>query len=167
MPEVNVQHVMRLPPVPALSAVKEVLAGIASDDGAWRDFPLHVDLRDIGLPDLGYIAVPVRVKVGEPRDDVPNALPVHIEAKRNPEAFPVFEGNVGVDGSGPSSSTMWLAGTYETPHNPVAAFIDAALMGKVADLTLRNFVADLADAAQREGERSEIAAVHYRLFDRS
>lgn len=166
MPDVNVQHALRLPPVPALSAVKEVLHEIAADQGIWRDFPLHVDLRDVGLPDLGYIAVPVQLELGQARDDMPNALPVHLRAKRNPDAFPVFEGRIGVDGSGPSSSTMWLAGTYRTPRNPMAAFIDAAMMGKVADLTLRNFVDDIADAAQREGERSEIAAVRYRLLDR-
>jgi len=167
MPDVNVQHALRLPPVPALSAVKDLLHEIAADQGIWRDFPLHADLRDLGLPDLGYIAVPVRLELGPPRDEMPNALPVRIQAKRNPDAFPIFDGRIGVDGSGPSSSTMWLAGTYETPRNRVAAFVDAAMLGKVADLTLRNFVDDLAEAAQREGERSEIAAVRYRLFDRS
>lgn len=167
MAEVNVQHEVRLPPAPALSAVKEVLHEIATGSGGWHDFPLHVDLRDLGLPDLGYIAVPVSIRVGEPRDDVPNALPLHIEAKRNSGAFPVFDGRIGVDGSGPSLSTMWLAGTYEDPRDGIVPFIDAAMIGKVAELTLRNFIDDIAEGAQREGERSEIAAVRYRLFDRS
>lgn len=167
MAEVNVQHAMRLPPAPALAAVKEVLHEIAAGSGPWHDFPLHVDLRDLGLPDLGYIAVPISIRIGEPREDVPNAVPLHIEAKRNSEAFPVFDGQIGVDGSGPSLSTMWLAGTYEDPRDRIVAFIDAQMIGKVAELTLRNFVEDVAEGAQREGELSEIAAVRYRLFDRS
>jgi len=167
MAEVNVQHAMHLPPAPALSAVRDVLQSIASDTGRWQDFPLHIDLRELGVPDLGYIGVPIHLEVGEPRDDVPNAIPVRIQAKRNPDAFPVFDGKVGVDGSGPSSSTMWLAGSYDSPRNRVAAFIDSTLMGKIAERTLHNFVDDLAAAADREGERSELAAVRYRLFDRS
>lgn len=165
MPEVNVQRALRLPPAPAFTAVREILEDIASGAGPWHDFALHIDLRDMGLPDLGYIAVPVRLETAPAREGTPTAVPVSVHAKRNPEAFPVFEGSVGAEGTGPSSSTLWLAGTYTAPMHELGTLLDATLVASVARRALQNFVDDLGEAAERKGERTEIERARYRIMD--
>lgn len=165
MPEVNVQRALHLPPAPAFTALSEILQDIASGTGARHDFALHIDLRDMGLPDLGYIAVPIRLETGSPRDATPTAIPVTVHAKRNPEAFPVFDGSIGAEGTGPSSSTLWLAGSYTAPMHELGTLLDATLVARVARRALQNFVEDLGEAAERKGERSEIERARYRIMD--
>lgn len=138
---------------------------IVSETGPWHDFALHIDLRDMGLPDLGYIAVPIRLEIAPPREATPTAVPLNIHAKRNPEAFPVFEGSMGAEGTGPSASTLWLAGSYTAPMHELGTLLDATLVARVAQRALQNFVDDLGEAAERRGERSEIERARYRIMD--
>lgn len=166
MPDINVQEAINLPPAPAFAAVREIVDAISAGRGKWQEFALHIDLRDLNMPDVGYLAVPVRLTSEAVRDSNPTAIPIRIEAKKLPDAFPAFTGEIGIDGTGPSSSTVWLGGTYELPTNPVSTFIGRPMVDRVAEQTLRNFVSDIAGAVQRKGEHDEIAAVRYRLLDR-
>ena len=165
MPEVNVQRALHLPPAPAFTAVREILQDIASGTGFWHDFALHIDLHDLGLPDLGYVAVPIRLEIAPAREATPTAVPLTIHAKRNPQAFPVFEGSMGAEGSGPSSSTLWLAGTYTAPMHELGTLLDATLVARVAQRALQSFVDDIGESAERKGERSEIERARYRIMD--
>jgi hypothetical protein len=164
MPDINVQESINLPPGPAFSAVREIIDEIAGDRGRMRNFALHIDLRDLSMPDVGYVAIPVRLKADAVRDANPTAIPVRIEAKKLPDTFPTFTGEVGIDGTGPSSSTLWLAGSYHLPSDDLSAFITRPMIERIAETTLRNFVDDLSHAVQRKGEHDEIEAVRYRLM---
>lgn len=165
MSEVNVQQPLHLPPAPAIVAVREILDAIHNERESWNDFALHVDLRDLGLPDLGYVAVPISLETGQPRADTPSTIPVTVRAKRNAAAFPVFDGSIGIEGTGPSSSTLWLAGTYTAPLKGFGSILDASLFPNVARRALTNFLETIARSAQRLGEKREIDAVRHRRMD--
>ena len=42
-------------------ALGELLQAIAGQDGPWRGFALHIGFGDLRLPDVGYVAVPIRL----------------------------------------------------------------------------------------------------------
>lgn len=139
------------------NAITEVLRGIASAQGPWREFVLHVSLSDAGLPDVGYIAVPIRLQCAPAMTDSAQfQMTLTIEAAKNPGSFPVFNGRCGVDALTPSRSNVWLAGGYTVPMRSFGMFFDATLLHGVAERSLRNFLDDVVaacDARINERER--------------
>jgi hypothetical protein len=164
MPTVELQRQLSVPAVPARDAASEILHDIEAGAREWQDFALHLNLGALGLPDVGYIAIPVHVRItgeeAEPRHEIKFTL----RARRSPEAFPVFDGAIGIDSSGPSSAQIWLAGTYELPMHGLGAFFDKVVAGNVAEKTLQNMLVDLAEAIAARAERRELAQARYRMF---
>ena len=62
MPDVRLERTLRVPADPASEALGDLLQAIADQEGPWRGFALHIGLGDLRLPDVGYVAVPIRLK---------------------------------------------------------------------------------------------------------
>lgn len=159
---------LNVPVVPARAAASEIIQEIAEEKGKMSDFALYVMLAALGLPDVGYVAIPVTIdhviQTLEPRHEIRFVLC----ARRSPEAFPKFDGAIGIDASGPSSSLMWLAGNYEVPKlQGIGSLIDMMFTHGIAEESLRNMLNELADAIQAKAEKRELDSARYRLVFKS
>ena len=164
MPKVEHQRPLPVPAVPAREAASGILHDIEAGAGPWQDFALHLNLGAFGLPDVGYVAVPVCIKLAGEETEPRHQIKFSIHARKSPEAFPVFEGAIGVDSSGASNSEIWLGGKYELPMSGIGAFFDKVIAGNAAAKTLENLLVDLAEAVTARVERRELAQARYRMF---
>lgn len=145
VPRVEHQCAVRISPKILQGALADVLDGIASQRDAWQGFALHLQLRDVGLPDVGYIAVPIRLQCArEVTDAAQFQMALSIESAMNPGAFPVFSGHCGVSALSAHQSNIWLSGAYTVPLRSFGAFFDATLLHGAANSCLRNFLSDVA-----------------------
>ena len=165
MPGVRLQRALKVPPVPAYQALADVLRAIEAQEGAWRGFALHVNLGDLHFPDVGYLAIPIRLSVGKAQVET-HALQIAFESAKHKELFPRFEGSAGIDATGPSGSILWLAGSYDAPMKLFGALADATVASGLAARTLENLADDLAEACAANVEKREADYVRYHLFNR-
>ena len=163
MAEVRVSRNLKVPPGPALTALAEVLGGVSAREGPWEGFALHVRLGDMHLPDVGYLAVPIRLTAGA-RDAQTNALPVEFEALEHPSSFPRFSGSIGIDATGPSGAILFVAGDYDVPMQLFGTLIDRTIASGVAARTLENLADDLAAAVHAAVDKREAEYARYRLY---
>ncbi len=98
-------------------------------------------------------------EVLEPRHEI------HFEmrARRSPEAFPTFNGAIGIDAAGPSNAQLWLGGAYEAPLHGFGGFIDQMFAHGAAQKTLDNMLEELAQALEARVQQRERANARYRL----
>lgn len=164
MAKVELQQALNEPVGPAREAAEGILEAIAANRDTWAEFALYLELKDAGLPDVGYIAIPINLTLGERETEPRHRIGFRIEAKRSPQAFPVFEGSMGVDANGPSSSAIWVAGTYELPAHGLGSLVNATLGRNAAEKTLQNFLGDLARGITARVERKELASARYRVM---
>lgn len=144
-------------------ALKEILAGIAAQQGAWSGFALHVSLGDVHLPDVGYVAIPVALTTGETHPET-RSVDLQFTSAGNAASFPRFNGSTGIDTTGPTGSILWLAGDYDVPLNLVGKLFDKTLASGIAERALENLVDDLAVALVASVEKREAEYVRYRLY---
>ena len=163
--DVRLQRNLKIPAVPTYQALREILRAIEAQEGNWRGFALHVSLGDLHLADIGYVAVPVRLKVGKQHEDA-QAVDITFNAANQSGSFPTFNGSMGVDGMGTSGSILWLGGGYDVPLRFLGKFFDATVAAGVARRTLENFVDDVAAACAALVEKREADYVRYRMFER-
>jgi hypothetical protein len=163
VPDIRLQRPIKLPPVPAFTALKEVLSLIAAQDGAWRDFALHVSLGDLHLPDVGYVAIPIALETGETHVET-RSIEVRFSSVNHPESFPRFNGNAGIDTTGPSATILWVGGDYDVPLNVVGKIFDRTVAAGVAERALENFIDDLAVAVVASVEKRESEYARYRMY---
>ncbi|MBV8488925.1 MAG: hypothetical protein JO199_00245 [Candidatus Eremiobacteraeota bacterium] len=163
MSDVRLESRLDAPPALALAALGDILRDIAAQRGGWEGFALHVGLGEAGLPDVGYIAIPIALEVDAPKPGI-DQFAIRFRAARHPESFPVFEGHFGIDPTGPSSSTFWVAGTYEVPLAGAGRFVDATLLRGVAHKALANLLDDVASAARAAIDKREAEYARYRMF---
>lgn len=164
MPKVDLEKPLNVPAVPAREAGSEMLHDIAADAHEWQGFALHLNLGALGLPDVGYIAIPIRLEIAGEESEPRHEIRFTIRARKSAELFPVFRGALGIDSSGPSGSQVWLAGEYELPMSGVGAFFDKTVARDAATKTLANFLADLAEAIAARVEKRELTLARYRMF---
>lgn len=164
MPQVELQRPLNVPAVPARSAASYIVHAIENQRDDWSEFALYLNFGSLQLPDVGYIAIPVTltgVKESlEPRHEIHFTM----GARRNPEAFPKFDGAIGIDASGPSNSQFWLAGNYEVPMHGFGGFIDQTFARGSAEKTLENMMNELADAVEARVQQRERSDARYRLI---
>jgi hypothetical protein len=164
MPNVELQRALTVPAVPSRAALSSILHEIADGSGRWADFALYATLGDLGLPDVGYVGVPVRLfdlsEQVEPRHEIRFKL----EARRRSEAFPAFIGATGIEANGPSTAEMWLAGTYEVPLHLLGGIMNQTVLRGMAEKSLANMTDELASAVVAHVEQREIEASRYRLL---
>ncbi len=167
MAEINLQRALRVPVIPGRSALSGILHDIERGNDKWGDFALVATLGSLGLPDVGYIAVPVEISGLEERLEPRHEIRFRMRSKRSPEAFPEFEGGCGIDSNGPSASILWMTGTYEVPLRGLGAILDKTIARGMAEKTLDNMIDVLADAVAARVESREINESRYRLFYKS
>lgn len=166
MTHIRFETQLSLPPALAFKTLAQLLAEIGSQEGAWEGFPLHVDLGDAGLPDVGYVGIPIAVHPDVAKHDE-LAMEITIRAARHSESFPTFAGKVGVDATGPTGAALWIAGTYHVPLHGIGRLVDATLFRNIAQKALQNLLGDISEACRARIEKSEARYARYRMFDRS
>jgi hypothetical protein len=164
MPSVNLQHALSVPAVPAQSAISAIMHEIEEGRGEWVDFALYLNFGALGLPDVGYAAIPVTVSDIDERTQPRHEIRFRLRARRSPDIFPTFEGAVGVDPTGPSSSELWLAGEYQVPLRQLGAFFNQTFAHGAAEKSLNNMLLELSDAVVARVENRELANARYRLI---
>jgi hypothetical protein len=162
VPEIRLQRILKVPPVPAFSALRAIVAGIAAQEGAWRGFALHVSLADMHLPDVGYVAVPIALVAGKTHAET-RSIDEEFNAAAHAESFPRFSGAAGIDATGPTGSILWLAGDYDVPLQIVGKLFDLTIASGVAQRVLENLADDLGVAVVASVEKREADYVRYRL----
>ena len=162
--EARFQRNLKVPSVPAFTALTEIVEAIAEARGTWRGFALHVDLSDLRLPDVGYLAIPIRLTAGKPRSTT-RSIDVWFTAAKQPAAFPKFSGAAGIEATGPTGTSLWLAGDYDVPMSLFGKLFDRTIAAGVATRTLENLVDDLAQAIVASVEKREAEYVRYRLYE--
>jgi hypothetical protein len=167
MPKIEAERSLTVPAIPSRSAISSILHDIADQRNAWADFALYCSLGSLGLPDVGYLAVPVRISGIEEQTEPRHEIRFQLQARRSPEAFPEFDGAVGIDATGPSNSSMWLAGNYEVPLHGLGTILNHTLMRGLAEKTLNNMLDMLRDGVIARVENRELADSRYRLFLRT
>jgi hypothetical protein len=164
MPQVELQRSLSVPAVPARSAASYIMHAIAEQRGEWAEFALYLNFGSIGLPDVGYVAIPVRIadlqEALEPRHEIRFTM----QARRGPEAFPVFNGAIGIDPLGPSDSQIWLAGDYTAPAGSLGGAFDRLVGRGTAEKTLQNMLEELADDVEARVQQRERANARYRMI---
>jgi hypothetical protein len=164
MPKIDLEKPLSVPAVPAREAASQILRDIAANAREWQGFALHLNLGALGLPDAGYIAIPIRLEIAGEEFEPRHQIRFTIHGRRSAEIFPALNGSLGVDSSGPSSAQVWLAGEYELPMSGLGTFFDKAIAHSAAAKTLENFLDDLAEAIAARVEKRELAMARYRLF---
>jgi hypothetical protein len=157
---------LRLPADSASQAIGDLLHAIAEQEGPWRGFALHVRLGDLHLPDVGYVAVPIRLTVEKSASD-PLAFDVAFSAANLPAAFPGFKGMMGVKPGDIGECTLYLAGDYNLPMPLLGKLLDAALTPHVAAISLENFLDEIAAACQARVDRREAEFARYHYYSRT
>jgi hypothetical protein len=163
--DVRIQRNLKIPAVPAYDALRDILRKIEAEEGSWRGFALHVSLGDLHLADFGYVAVPVRIVVGQEHAGT-QAVDLSFSAANQSSSFPTFKGSIGIDAIGPSGAILWLGGDYDVPLHVFGKLFDATLAAGVAKRTLENFASDMAAACTALVEKREAEYVRYRMFER-
>jgi len=167
MPSVDIQRQLSVPETQAREAAAAILSEIAASKDPWTDFALHLDLRDLGLPDVGYVAIPIALSGPRAAAAPAFRLDFSLKAKHGADAFPTLDGTLHVEPAKPSASILRLRGSYELPMRNLGSILDAVLGRGAAQKTLENFVDDLANGIVARVERREIAGARYRmLFNR-
>lgn len=163
MPVVRLERSLRVPADLAAQVLGELLHAIAEQQGPWRGFALHVSLGDLHLPDVGYVAVPIDLKVAKHAEDA-NAFDVRFNSVSHSAAFPAFTGTIGVSPGELGESSLYLQGSYELPLQFIGRLIDAALMPHVAARSLENFIDEVAAACQARVDQREAEFARYQFY---
>jgi hypothetical protein len=163
--DIRISQTIQLPPALAHQTAAEILREIARQERPWQGFALHLDLGDIGLPDVGYVAVPVRIEVSANPPEAENQIDFSIVAIRHSSAFPKFQGALGADAIGPAAATLWLGGTYDVPLSGLGKLVDVTLARGAAEKSLKNFLGDIVRACEARVNKREAELMRYRTFD--
>jgi hypothetical protein len=163
MSSVELQRALSIPAVPGRSALSAIMHEIAERRGDWEDFSLYLNFGTLGMPDVGYVAIPVSISEVREATEPRHEIRFKMQARRSPEIFPVFGGGVGIDPTGPSSSLIWMAGEYEVPLKGLGSFFNETLARGAAEKSLNNMMTELAEAVIARVEKRELAAARYRL----
>lgn len=160
MPEVRLNRRLRAPADSASQALGELLQAIAKQEGPWRGFALHVGFGDLHLPDVGYIAIPIRLTVEKNAKEA-RTFDIKFNAANLPAAFPGFSGTVSVAPREIGECELHLSGEYELPMQFFGKLLDSALMPNVAAVSLENFIDEIAAACQARVDQREAEFVRY------
>jgi hypothetical protein len=163
VPEIRLTQRLKVPAESAAEALGELLKAIADREGPWRGFALHVGLGDLRLPDVGYVSVPIHLTV-EKDPDQKLAFDITFTSENLPAAFPGFRGKMSLESSGLGESTLVLQGTYEPPMQLFGRLFDAALMPRVAQRSLENFIEEIGAACEARVNQREADFVRYRYY---
>lgn len=118
-------------------------------DGDGRTHLARVGLNVGRLPIYKHVRLRVGASTATLRPDSV-MLPVSWEAVGGPPIFPRMEGTLHVEPSRNGGSRLTLNATYEPPLGKLGELIDRALMHRIAQATMSDFVDRLAAALSAE-----------------
>ncbi len=126
-----------------LQAPREWLPGIARAAGSEGD----VMLAEVGFGPPGLrVRKRVAVAIGTPlRFPFKTLLPVSWRATGAESLFPEMEGDLEVAPFGPCKTQLSMNARYRPPFGAVGAAADRALLHRVAEATIREFVERVGD----------------------
>jgi hypothetical protein len=160
VPEVRLERKLQVPADSASQALGELLQAIERQEGPWRGFALHVGFGDLHLPDVGYVAVPIRLTVEKDAKEA-RAFDIRFNAANLPDVFPGFTGTMRVEPGELGQCELYLSGEYELPMQFFGKLLDGALMPNVAAVSLENFIDEIAAACQARVDQREAEFVRY------
>ena len=163
MPEIRLERKISIPEDPAAEALGVLLRAIAQQEGPWRGFALHVSLGDLRLPDVGYVAIPIRLTV-EKDSQRARAFALSFTSAALPSAFPGFQGRMSVDPDSLGTSRLSLEGRYELPMQLFGRLFDAALTPGIAKRSLENFLDEIGSACEARVNQREAEFARYRFY---
>lgn len=166
MADIRLKRPLRVPADPAAEALGTLLKAIADQEGPWRGFALHVSLGDLRLPDVGYVAVPIRLTV-EKDPKAARVFDVSFNAASLPAAFPGFKGKMGVEAGTLGECTLYLRGAYELPMQLFGKLLDAALTPGVAERSLENFIDEIGAACEARVNKREADFARYHFYSQT
>jgi hypothetical protein len=161
--DVRLERTLKVPADPAAEALGELLKAIADQEGPWRGFALHISLADIRLPDVGYVAIPIRLTVKKEPEER-RIYEISFNAASLPAAFPGFQGKMGLEPAALGESTLYLNGTYELPLQFLGRLLDATMTPRVAERSLENFVEEIGTACEARVNQREAEFARYRFY---
>jgi hypothetical protein len=84
----------------------------------------------------------IEVKVGRPQRTGlgPTLVPIQWRAASATWLFPALDGQLEIAGLGPTTTQLGLSASYEPPLGLVGKFADRALLHRVAELTVKDFL---------------------------
>jgi len=164
--DVLLERSLRVPADSAAAALGEVLKAISEQEGPWRGFSLHIGLGDLRMPDVGYVAVPIRLTADKTSDDK-LAFDIAFSSANLPAAFPGFKGRMGVVERALGECTLYLRGAYELPMQFFGKLLDKAILPRVADRSLENFIDEIGVACEARVNQREADFARYRFYSRS
>jgi hypothetical protein len=165
--DVDFERSLHVPADSATPALGELLQAIAEQQGMWRGFALHIDLGDLRLPDVGYVAIPIALTVAK-EPELPAAFAISFHSSNLPTAFPMFHGRMGVEPRpGIGESTIYLRGAYELPMQFFGKLLDAALTPHIARRSLENFIDEMAAACEARVNQREAEFARYHFYARN
>lgn len=93
-------------------------------------------------PSIGdWVARQVRVRLGQLADTAEGVIvPIRWEDARHPALFPLLDGNLQVVPLGPDHCRIVLSAAYRPPFDSIGAALDRALLHRVAESTVREFL---------------------------
>ncbi len=127
----------------------EWIPGLAMDAG---DHGIRL-WADVGIGSEGHrVTKTVEIEVGDAtRLGEKTILPLVWRAAGAEALFPVMEGDLEVAPLGPNRTQLAMSARYRPPLGPVGRAIDRALMHRVAEATIKDFVDRVASAIERRG----------------
>jgi hypothetical protein len=164
MPQVELERQLSVPAVPARSAASYILHAIEEQRADWSEFSLYLNFASIGLPDVGYVAIPVNIDHVKEQLEPRHEIGFTLCARRIPKAFPTFVGAIGIDANGPSNAQIWLAGHYDPPLQLIGGFFNQLVAQNSAQKALENMLNELADAVEGRVQQRERANARYRVI---
>jgi hypothetical protein len=126
-------------------------------DAAYRD---GEDLRArVGVGGKRpVIAKTVTLDVGRPvRSPHQTTIPLSWKATGAPGLFPQMNADLTIARLGPEMAQLGFSGSYEAPGGPVGHAIDAALLHRIAEASVKSFVDRIADAVGNGAEQAAVS----------
>jgi hypothetical protein len=129
--------------------------------GLARDANHHGDalLAEVGFGDDVRVARKVEIEFGEPvRMPSKTVIPLRWEAAGAAGLFPALEADLEIAPLGPSRTQVAMSARYVPPLGAVGRAIDRAVLFRVAEATLKDFLDHVADALEAQAEDGDPAA---------
>lgn len=108
-------------------------------------------MAEVGFGEDVRIARRVAVSLGEPiRMPTKTVLPLHWEAAEGPGLFPSLDADLEIAPMGAGATQLAVSARYVPPLGRLGRVIDRALLHRVAEATIKDFLDGVRDAVLRE-----------------
>lgn len=131
--------------------------------GLARDANHHGDalLAEVGFGDDVRVARKVEIEFGNPvRMPSKTVIPLHWAAAGASGLFPALDADLEIAPLGPTRTQLAMSARYVPPLGAVGRAIDRAVLFRVAEATLKDFLDHVAEALSTGARDEDVAAGH-------